>query len=264
MAALCLSGLFAFTCAASPGKPQPPGAADSDQSCSDEPSFAAGDPTPSFGCKAGVHHDDPLVSKGLKIEGLVHLRVDYVDGVEDRHKQAFRLAIEMWNTHRRATGFVFRVSTEANPDLLLKKGAPRDLANWEAMEDTQCAAYMTGRATIWYAPRYMDVVIEREGIDAAARIYAHELGHVLNICHKAQSLLMRDGDPNEWCHERAAKMPGEIPPDDIRDARVCGFTLWEREHKQKPRRSRRGRVISVLSARRGSLRSRVAGRRFRL
>jgi hypothetical protein len=216
IAAVCLSGLFAISIAASQDKL--PGAIILDQSCSRKPSFGPGDPKPTLGCKSDVDKGDSLLRGGREINGLVHFRIGYDSKVDDLQKQAFKLAIRMWNKHRETTKFVFEDTSTGTPDFRLVEGAPQP-----ELERDECAGYMSEGSYIWYSTLNMSWVTRETHLEAAARVYAHELGHALNICHKSASPLMRAGELNEPCEVRAAIVLPDIPEDDVRDAWICGL-----------------------------------------
>jgi hypothetical protein len=231
VAVVCLAGLFSISSAASQDKL--PSAAGMDQSCAKEPAFAPDDPKPTRGCKSDVDKNDSLLRRGRenKETGLVYFRIGYDQAVDDLQKQAFRVAMAMWNKHSRITGFVFD-ETPGKPDFRLTEGAPRQFSDWAEMEKKQCAGYMSHGSYIWYSPPLMNWVTRDEHIASAAAVYAHELGHALNICHKSGSCLMRDGHPNETCLDRGASSSLDIPADDLRDAYVCGHGARGKARKE--------------------------------
>jgi hypothetical protein len=192
-----------------------------DDTCSKHPSSRPGDPEPTFGCRARLHADDPLLVGGYEANGLVHFRIAFDGDVEPLQKQAFEAGMAMWNRHSQTTGFVFEAHTTGNVDFRLQRGA-RHVPNGN--EQTDCTGYVSPGFFIWYSPEGMNWVKRDTDITAAARIYAHELGHLLNLCHKCGvTSLMREGDPDGLCRDWARTAPLDIPAEDLRDARICGL-----------------------------------------
>jgi hypothetical protein len=225
LAAVCLNGLFAISCAAR--LVTPPSTADlqpplyADKSCSEGP-------TP--GCRAEVERCDSLLRGGHEVDGVVHFRIAYDHDVDRRQKEAFKMGMEMWNKRSQTTRFVFEdAATDPHPnvdpnhhDFRFQRGAPRHLPDRLVLEETKCTAYASPGSYIWYSPKSMKKVLRKVGIKGAAAAYAHELGHALNVCHKPKSPLMSVSAPDELCHVRAAKLPHEIPEGDVKDAGLCG------------------------------------------
>jgi hypothetical protein len=175
------------------------------------------------GCRKQVDRCDSLLRGGREERRVVYFRIAYDYDVDPLQKQAFQKGMEMWNRHSPTTGFMFEdAKADEQHDFRLQHGAPRHLQNRPELEKAECAAYASPGSYIWYSPQGMNWVMDDADIEAAGRVYAHELGHALNICHKPCSLLMRPGDSDKGCLALAARLPREIPKEDLRDARTCG------------------------------------------
>jgi hypothetical protein len=211
IAVVCLAGLFGSAGAASQDKP-----------VSRNVDECAG----TTGCRGGMHPNESLLRGGQVKDGRVYFYIAYDHDVDSRQKQAFKAGMEMWNKYSAKTGFEFKdAAGNQQHDFRLQKGAPRHLGKRER-DDRQkkhCAAYELVGSYIWYSPRGMKAVLKKSA-KTAASVYAHELGHALNICHKPKekSPLMRAGDSNVDCDKVVADFPHDIPEGDVIDAFDCG------------------------------------------
>lgn len=202
---VCLAGLFASR-----------GAASQDNTCAE-----------ASGCRNRVNPCEALYGGGEVRNGEVILRIAYDYDVDSSQKEAFEAGMKMWNEYRGTTKVAFEIATGNVYDLRLQKGGPRHLQDTPRadVESKQCATYEPLGSYIWYSPNGMAKVLKEASLEAAASIYAHELGHALNICHKPESPLMKAGDPKVCCHVHAKTLPHDIPKDDVLDANRCGYSM---------------------------------------
>jgi hypothetical protein len=207
---VCLASMFAVSCAV-----------ELDPSC-----LSRRPGNHESGCRRKVDKDDALLVGGDERNGVVHFRVAYDpdSGVDPLQWKAFQEGMSIWNRHRKETGFHFEVATPGDPvDFWFRRGAPGHLPQPHELEKAGCAGYASPGSYIWYSSENMAWVKGEADIVAAARIYAHELGHTLNLCHKHGIIsIMREGDPAESCRDRAFKSPLDIQTEDLLDARFCG------------------------------------------
>jgi hypothetical protein len=191
---------------------------------------------PAPACRAAVDKDDGLLLGGDEREGMVRFRIalDTASGVEPLHWKAFLEGMKMWNLYSEVTRFSFEVSTPANGvDFWFRRGAPKHMKKRKELEKTGCAGYASPGSVIWYSPENMDWVKGEADIPAAARIFAHELGHALNLCHYGDVLsIMREGNAAESCQQWAFKSPLALPFEDLRAARFCGHGARAKAREQ--------------------------------
>jgi hypothetical protein len=212
----CLGTALVISCAAKSAKLAGP-----DDPCALERPVTQGEPVTTNNCRPGMHDRDALLRGGFLRDGLVHFRIAYNWDVEPLQKRAFRKAMAMWNCHRRRTGFVFEDTTTAEVDFRLQRGAPAHLPDADEVEKKECSGYMSAGSYIWYSPKAMDWVKHDIDIPIAARIYAHELGHALNIWHKDGISVMREGDSGMACQHVGAVIVADIQDSDVLDAHTC-------------------------------------------
>jgi hypothetical protein len=191
---------------------------------------AARSPQAVDNCRIRTSDRDPLIYGGVMRDGFWYLRIAYDHDVETEHLKAFEQAMASWNEHKETTRVIFQWATDAQIDLRLQRGASIhvkqedihsdllaiDEARIERDESTKCAEYVSSGPYIWYslkmkAPEFLDM----------ARIYTHELGHVLNIRHKPGTSVMHEGN-DDSCEKQAASI-ASIQPDDAWDAGRCAW-----------------------------------------
>lgn len=200
-------------------------------------------------CRKGISDRDPLLYGGYMRDGFLRFRIAYDHDVEPEHRKAFQGAMALWNAHSERTGVVFEDATSPIVDLRLQRGAPIyvkredpdsdiseiDRAKIAKAEETKCAEYVSRGPYIWYSRKMMNWMTQPSdwpnrsveyllGNDykfvGMARIYAHELGHALNIDHKAGISVMRE-NKNRECQELGMSILADIQPEDVWDAQRC-------------------------------------------
>jgi hypothetical protein len=217
-------------------------------------------------CRKRVYPREPVLRGGDSRDGLVYLRVAYDHDVEAEHRKAFEGGMALWNAHRYTTGFAFELAPASIIDLRLQKGAPAyvkeerpdgltviDTDRMDRTEQVKCAEYVSTGSYIWYSPNILNqlqrptnwqnddveflLVHDRE-FAGLAKIYAHELGHALNIGHTTtRSSLMREGDDHKWCRDQGMTVLADMQPADISDARDCAWGV--RKNPRTPGAKRR-------------------------
>jgi len=204
---------------------------------------------PPDNCRRGISDRDPLLYGGEMRDGFLHLRIAYDHDVEPEHRKAFQGAMALWNAHSEKTGVVFENATSPVIDLRLQRGSPIyvkgedpdkdiskiDRAKIAKAEETKCAEYVSRGPYIWYSRKMMywmnqpsdwpnrsveDLLASDDKFVGMARIYAHELGHALNIDHKSGNSVMRE-DKTRKCQELGMSILADIQPEDVRDAERC-------------------------------------------
>lgn len=157
--------------------------------------------------------------------------------------------MELWNAKSPTTRVKFEWTTSEIVDLRLQRGAPIyteqedinsdvlkiDEARIDKAEQTKCAEYVPSGPYIWYSLKIMNWMTQptewpNQTIEqlmktdpefvGMATIYAHELGHVLNIRHKPGESVMHE-NANETCKKLGMSILAPIQPDDTSDARRC-------------------------------------------
>ena len=195
---------------------------------------------PADGCRPRVHPNDAILTGGYTAsDSRLHFRIAYDHDVGPFQKKAFHQAMAMWNEHSRVTEVVFEETTTADVDFRLQRGASILLEDPAKVEQDKCSAYFSGGSYIWYSPANMDWVKTDADIPAAARIYAHELGHVLNVYdQEGRDSVMHGGDPQTSCQQLASVVLRDITVDDAERARRCAHGLrdkWAQEQQQEQR-----------------------------
>jgi hypothetical protein len=195
------------------------------------------------GCKIGVHPEEGLL-RGVLHHDLWHFRVAYVGELDSGHRKAFQDGMAMWNRHRYVTGFAFEDATstkdvDSTTDVDFRYIAglppvPPDAKKGETVEKTSCAGFGPAGSYVWYS-----LTNSKWANDpGAARIYAHELGHGLNLDHQ-QALgvpsVMREGDTGSDCRILAKDVLADIQSSDAINAFICGCGIRLKPRKEGPK-----------------------------
>jgi hypothetical protein len=189
-------------------------------------------------CRPRMHPEEGLLRGELRGDFL-HFRVGYVGKVAPLHKAAFKAGMAMWNRHSHITGFVFEEAASLeDADFRLEAGAPAMPPNAkedEPIEETSCAGYRTDGSHIWYSTTNTNWLMRDTDIPDAARIYAHELGHGLNLDHKTfGSSVMHQGDAGSDCRDLASVIIADVQESDANDAHRCGCAIRLKARGQDP------------------------------
>jgi hypothetical protein len=185
-------------------------------------------------CRQKVNDLDALLRGGEVRDGLVHFRIGYDHDIEPMQKQAFQAAMETWNRLSHVSGFVFEDTRTADIDFRLQRGASVLDRNHEQLDKDKCASYMSAGSFIWYSRLTMTWVESDSQVPNAARIYAHELGHALNLDHNPKSALMRKGSTGTACRDLGISILGDLHEDDAGRARTCACVV-RRKAAETPR-----------------------------
>jgi hypothetical protein len=207
-------------------------------------------PVTSPPCRESIYDTEAVLYGGDLRTGLVHFRIAYDHDVDPEHRKAFQGGMALWNAHSQKTGFVFEDATSATIDIRLQRGAPAyvkgerpdgkteiDKERIEKEEQAKCAEYVSTGSYIWYSRNILrqikpsmnwrDSDVERlllqdGAFRGLAKIYAHELGHALNLDHKSTGdSLMRQGDEGQWCRDLGGSIIADIQPRDVQEAHDC-------------------------------------------
>lgn len=132
-------------------------------------------------------------------DGLIRYTV-FFNSKDSSQIAAFILAMDMWNRFSSVTGIRFE-KTENKKKAHLQFQAGKESSN---PANRACAAYDPGGSLIWFSEPLMRWAGSSPKI--AARVYAHELGHALALCHLprkgAVSSVMHEGPEKETeCRE---------------------------------------------------------------
>lgn len=180
--------------------------------------------------------DDEGILRGDRRGDFLYFRVGYASDVEPLQKKAFQAGMAMWNRHSQLTGFVFEDATSTDADFRLQRGAPPlppNTQRTEPIEKTDCAGFMTDGSFIWYSPPGMEWVRSDTDVANAARIYAHELGHGLNLKHKTGGRsVMHEGDLGTGCRDLATFILTDVQDSDARAAHRCGYGVRLKAQRQ--------------------------------
>jgi predicted nucleotidyltransferase len=204
-------------------------------------------------CRTRIYDREAVLYGGYTRDGILHLRVAYDYDVDPEHQKAFQGAMDLWNAHTEQTRIVFEETTDALVDIRLQRGAPDyveevrpdglsriDEGRINAAERDTCAEYVSRGSYIWYSRGILDQMTQEstwlksdvksllKGNDefkGLARIYAHELGHALNLAHRKKDInsVMREGHTGKLCSQVAAGIP-EIQKEDWQNAQACVST----------------------------------------
>jgi hypothetical protein len=182
---------------------------------------------------------DEGVLRGYLRDGRVHLRIRFEEGVDPLHTQAFQAAMAMWNRWSPLTGFVLDEATvDMLPDISLRKIENPAATAQGGQQDAKvnCATYANQGSYIWYSPTNAEWLKNEADLPAAARIYAHELGHALGLAHQPvdKTSIVRGGDPNALCRDVAKALPDEVPKFDAENVYRCGCRLRLFSQGQNP------------------------------
>jgi hypothetical protein len=156
-------------------------------------------------------------------DGLIRYTVFF--NTDDRSQiDAFVLAMDMWNCYSSVTGIRFdKTSNKSKAHLQLQRGIKSgDPAN------RACAAYEPGGSYILFSAPLMDWAGSSPKI--AARVYAHELGHALALCHfpreNEASSIMHEG-PEQECRKVAENQLTDVRLTDAELAHKCAKGVRE-------------------------------------
>jgi hypothetical protein len=133
---------------------------------------------------------------------------------------AFTLAMDMWNSRSELTGVKFeKTSDKKTAQLQFQKGQQSNNPG-----DRACAAYDPASSLIWYTAGQMRWAADSPR--TAAKVYAHELGHALALCHLPReghsTSIMHDGPEQEMdCQKVAEDELGDISLVDAQNAQIC-------------------------------------------
>jgi predicted GNAT family acetyltransferase len=215
-------------------------------------------------CRAYVLEREPVRRGGdARDGGVVWFRVAFQHGVEPAHQKAFEGGMELWNARRASTRVAFELAKSSIIDLRIQRGAPvyvrgqesdtRSEINEVKMNDAEankCAEFVADGPYIWYSPnllRFLDLTkpgqtekwLEQDvrvlmktdrQFRMLAKMYAHELGHMLAIDHnRVTTGLMRKGAADKMCWEQ------ELADMQDADAEVATACVW-RERNDPQRR----------------------------
>jgi Matrixin len=186
-------------------------------------------------CRREMNDLDALLRGGYVRDGLLHFRIGYDHDVQPLQKQAFQAAMSSWNRVSHVSGFVFEDTRTADIDFRLQRGASVLDPKAIQLDKEKCAGYMSAGSFIWYSRFNMAWVENDTQVPDAARIYAHELGHALNLDHNAHSDLMREGNAGTACRDLGTSILGDVRDEDARHARTCACDV-RRNAARTPRR----------------------------
>ena len=222
--AACLAAAVGVSCAKKPPAPPPP------------PQLSwQGDPCTKErldkfihqygikGCRLGIHPEEGIL-RGVLRDGFWRFRVGYVGKIDAAHRRAFKEGVAMWNRHSHVTGFMFEDATsKTDVDFRLIAGAPAgqpDAKAGDPIEKTSCSGFKPPGSHVWYSTMNSDWADDAD----AARLYAHELGHGLNLDHwlELSDSVMHEGDSGMDCRILAAHVIDEIQESDAINAFICG------------------------------------------
>jgi hypothetical protein len=223
MVAACLAAALSPACAARRGQQATPLVPPQCDTCTQEKLEALKDAGQN--CRPKMHNEEGLL-RGYQRDGMLHFRIAFDADVDPLHKQALQAAMVMWNRRSDVTGFLFEDATTDVVDISLKRGMPSTPAadkDVEPVEETSCAGYRADGSYIWYSTTNTAWLKNKTDIVDAARIYAHELGHGLNLDHRANGTsVMRQGDATADCTDLARHIIADVQASDARDAHRCG------------------------------------------
>lgn len=189
-------------------------------------------PTTRDNCRTTMNPTESLRVGGYRApDGKLHFRVVYDDNVDVPQRMAFQRAMTMWNRYSAVTRIVLKESAARDADFRVRRGAP---ALRSAVRHSTCASYESNGSYFWYSETGMEWVLADLG--AAARIYAHEIGHALNLAHKDGYSVMREGTTVDNCYELGSSTLAEVQPADAEDVRRCAHAMHVGERPAQPPR----------------------------
>jgi hypothetical protein len=194
--------------------------------------------SPQDNCRPKIHPDEGILRGSLDGD-FRYFRIHFDRSVPKRHREVFHAAMGMWNRQSHVTGFVFDDEPSAKAaDFRVTRGLPSPPPNAGADQPTEmtiCSGFRTDKSSIWYSQNTFHWVKTDADVAAAARIFAHELGHGLNIDHKTSSSVMRQGNPETYCDVLARSMLMDVQEYDARDAFRCGCGIRLKPRKGVPK-----------------------------
>jgi hypothetical protein len=175
-------------------------------------------------CRPRMNPTESLRLGGYRTpDGKLHFKVVYEKNVQKIQKQAFQEAMAMWNRQSDVTRIVLEDGAPGDSDFELRRGAPASRRQVEALT---CASYEPDGSYIWYSESAMDWVgPDPSTVHAAARIYAHEIGHALNVDHKEGLTVMREGNTQKYCEHLGSVILADVQPADADDVRDCAHPM---------------------------------------
>jgi hypothetical protein len=165
-------------------------------------------------------------------DGLIRYTV-FINTDDRSQIDAFVLAMDMWNCYSSVTGIRFdRTLDKEKAHLQLQRGKESDDPLNRA-----CAAFEPVGSYVWFAAPLMNWAGSSPKI--AARVYAHELGHALALCHlprkKKASSIMHKGPEHEEkdCRKVAKTQLTDIQLSDAELVRMCVKHVREQCEKDR-------------------------------
>jgi hypothetical protein len=152
-------------------------------------------------------------------DGLIRYTV-FFNSRDTAQVTAFTLAMGMWNCYSSVTGIKFeRTEDKRKAHIQFQEGKESNNPANRA-----CAAYDPGGSLIWYSQALMEWA--RSSPQIAARVYAHELGHALALCHfprkgKASSIMHEGPERETDCRRVAEYELTDVQIADAESARDC-------------------------------------------
>ena len=178
---------------------------------------------PAGNCRGAINPAESVRFGGYRSnDGKLQFRIAYDRSVTPFHEEAFQKAIAMWNRYTDLTGIVLEDRTRGDADFRVQLGAP---PRRRGVESTTCASYESNGSFIWISALAMTEIVQARDVQAAARIYAHELGHALNVRHKTGQSVMVEGDPQAGCLDLGTKILTEVQRADAEDVLKCAHSV---------------------------------------
>jgi hypothetical protein len=188
-----------------------------------------------WNCRPRINPNESVHLGGYRdAAGKVHFTVSYDRDVQPAQRVAFRAAMKMWNAYSESTLIVLEETTSGEVDFLVRRGAPRSKARFRD-EDGTCSSYESDGSLIWYSPSNM--AWADADLPAAARIYAHEIGHGLNIDHKSGQSVMVGSTGEDPCRYMGNTVLMDVQQSDADDAYHCAHYMHrDVEYRRPPSR----------------------------
>lgn len=147
-------------------------------------------------------------------DGYVHYTIGYSSEVASAQIEAMQRAINLWNSRTATTRTVFdEIGYSGGGDFEFVGRSPGT---------GFCTGYVRQGSVIFYDMGQMGWA--GSDLDAAAGLYAHELGHGIGLDHKGYGSIMYDGNALQTCEQKGQDIASAgVTQGDASDAHGCAY-----------------------------------------